>query len=422
MAPTQEPKLPLQGQQVRGLKHLRRITSLLQRLHVDATARDRAHNRKLFYDQYAALVLLAMFSPAIDSLRGIQQASDLPKVRKLLGCSRASLGSLSEASRVFDPTLLLEVIAELGGQLAPLAKDPRLTGQVSTTLTLCDGTLLKALPRLAESMWKHSRTGNVMHGWRMHTQFELDRHVPSDVRLTPYRCQGDEASVLLSNLRSGRCYVMDRGYFNYRLFDGIVRVGSDYVCRVKKTLCVIDLIEQREPTAEARAAGVVRDRVVHAGSTPDKRAGHRLRLVEVRVQVQPRGARGEGKPHAPPKTEVLLIATNLLDVPAELIALIYRYRWTVELFFRFFKQILGCRHLISDDPDGITIQCYCAVLACMLLQLWTGKRPDKAMHRMVNFYLCGWAGEDDVLAWINKPDNAGVKLRAKDALWKKLGY
>jgi hypothetical protein len=414
-------KSKLQREQVKGLKHLRQITSLLRRLHADATARDKAHNRRLFYDEYAGLVLLTMFSPAIDSLRGIQQASEMPKVRKLLGCSRASLGSLSEAARVFDPDLLLEVIAELGQELAPLAKDPRLK-DVAGTLTLCDGTLLKALPRLAESMWKHSRTGNVMHGWRMHTQFELDRHVPTEVQLTPYRCQGDEPAVLLRSLQPGRCYVMDRGYFSYGLFNGIVQTGSDYVCRVKKTIGVIELIEQRDLTADARAAGVVRDRVVRAGSTPDKRADHPLRLVEVRVQVRPRGARGEGKPQLPPRTEVLLIATNLLDVPAELIALIYRYRWTVELFFRFFKQILGCRHLISDDPGGITIQCYCAVIACMLLQLWTGRKPDKAMHRMVNFYLCGWASEDDVLAWLSKPDNTGVKLRAKDALWKKLGY
>jgi len=84
--------------------------------------------------------------------------------------------------------------------------------------------------------------------------------------------------------------------------------------------------------------------------------------------------------------------------------------------------VLGCRHLISDDPDGITIQCYCAVIACMLLQLWTGRKPDKAMHRMIGFYLSGWADEADVLAWANRPDHTGVKLRAKDALWKKLGY
>ena len=62
------------------------------------------------------------------------------------------------------------------------------------------------------------------------------------------------------------------------------------------------------------------------------------------------------------------------------------------------------------------------MIACMLLQLWTGKKPDKDMHRMVGFYLCGWAGEQDVLDWADRPDNTGVKLRAKQALWKKLGY
>jgi hypothetical protein len=413
-------KEKIEPEQVRGLKHLRKITTLLQRLHGDATARDKAHNRTLFYDQYAALVLLAMFSPAIDSLRAIQQASEMSKVRKRLGCSRTSLGSLSEAARVFDPDLLLEVITELSRELLPLAKDPRLA-EVKATLTLCDGTLLKALPRLAESMWKHSRTGNVMHGWRMHTQFELDRHVPTDVQFTPYRCQGDEPAVLLSHLQPARCYVMDRGYFNYALLNGIVDIGSDYVCRVKKNIGVSEVIEQRLLTPEARAAGVMKDQIVHVGSS-GKRANHPVRLIEVHAEVQPRGARGEGKPQLPPKREVLLIATNLLNVPAEIIGLIYRYRWTIELFFRFFKQILGCRHLISDDPDGITIQCYCAVIACMLLQLWTGKKPNKGMHRLIGFYLSGWADEQDLLRELNKPDNTGVKLRAKEALWKKLGY
>lgn len=413
-------KPTVEAEQIRGVKYLRRIDKLLHRLHDDATARDRAGNRTLFFDQYAGLVLLSMFSPAVDSLRAIQQASAMPKVRKLLGCSsRASLGSLSEAARVFDPSRLLGVIAELSQQLVPLAKDPRLT-DVEKTLTLVDGTLLRALPRLAEAMWKHSRTGNPMHAWRMHAQFELDRHVPADVELTPYR-RADEQDVLAGKLQPDRCYVMDRGYFAYNLFNGIVDVGSDYVCRVKRNIDH-EVIEAREVTDEAREAGVVRDVVVTAGSTKDQRARHPLRLIELHAEVQPRAARGEGKPNGPPQTELLLIATNLLDVPAEVIALIYRYRWTVELFFRFFKQVLGCRHLLSDDPRGITIQCYCAVIACMLLQLWTGKKPDKAMHRMIGFYLSGWCDEADVLAWANRPDNTGVKLRANAALWTKLGW
>src|SRR4051794_40715114 len=168
---------------VRGAKYLRRVLALLGRLHADATARARAGNRTLFHDQDAALLLFAMFSPAIDSLRAVRQASALPKVQKLLGCPPApagrgySLGSLSEAARVFDPELLKGVIAELGAELTPLAKDPRLA-DVRGALTLVDGTLLKALPRLAGSAWKTSRTGTPMHGWRMHCRLDLSLGVP----------------------------------------------------------------------------------------------------------------------------------------------------------------------------------------------------------------------------------------------------
>jgi hypothetical protein len=107
------------------------VLALLGRLHDDATARDRAGNRTPFYDQYAALVLFAMFSPAVDSLRAVGQASALPKVRRLLGCGGAgpggySLGALSEAARVFDPDLLRGVVAGPGEDLKPLAADPRL--------------------------------------------------------------------------------------------------------------------------------------------------------------------------------------------------------------------------------------------------------------------------------------------------------
>jgi hypothetical protein len=118
---------------------------------------------------------------------------------------------------------------------------------------------------------------------------------------------------------------------------------------------------------------------------------------------------------------VLLIATNLLDVPAELVGLVYRYRWTVELFFRFFKQILGCRHLLSQRVEGIEIQIYCAVIACMLINLWTGKKAGKHMVAMLTWYFMGIATEADVQRHLDRADNTGVKKRAKDELWKKLG-
>ena len=72
---------------------------------------------------------------------------------------------------------------------------------------------------------------------------------------------------------------------------------------------------------------------------------------------------------------IVRIVTDLPDVPAEVIAFLHEYRWTIEVFFRFFKQVLGCRHLLSHKPEGVLIQAYCAIIACLLLNLWTGKKP-----------------------------------------------
>jgi hypothetical protein len=111
-----------------GLKYFDRLLPLLKRLEDDGCARDKAGNRELHYDQYCLLVLLYPFNPICSSLRAVQQASELKTVQQRLRCGRAALGSLSEASTVFDPRRLIEIIQELGGQVQPLTKDPRLQG------------------------------------------------------------------------------------------------------------------------------------------------------------------------------------------------------------------------------------------------------------------------------------------------------
>ena len=93
------------------------------------------------------------------------------------------------------------------------------------------------------------------------------------------------------------------------------------------------------------------------------------------------------------------MATNLLDVPAEAITLLYRYRWLIELFFRWLKCVLSCRHLVSHSANGIEIQVYCAPIACLLIQLAAGRdvRPTAWTYKLLCLYVQGWASEEEVL-------------------------
>jgi hypothetical protein len=392
---------------VTGLKYFDKLVPLLARLHDVGCQRDKAGNRTLHFDQYCMLVLLFLFNPVVRSLRAIEQASELRKVQRKLGCQRATLGSLSEATDVFQPELLKEIIAELGGQLQQIAGDPRLK-DVQDTLTLVDGTLLKGLPVLLQAGMQDPRAAKLEAKVRLHTQFDLQRGVPIRVDVTEgiNRGKADERAVLARALEKGRCYVEDRGYAKFKLFNEIVRAGSSYVCRLRDN-SVYQTVEQRLLSEDDVQAGVVFDGLVLLGETTkkaDERPDHPLRLVAIRTTPHEKRGGAAG----PASNGWLLIATNLLDLPAWIIGLIYRYRWTIEVFFRFFKHVLGCRHLLSHDPVGIEIQTYCAIIACMLISLWTGRKPTLRTYEMICHYFTGLADEDELLAHL-------AKLQKQDA-------
>src|SRR5216683_8018925 len=389
---------------LQGWRYFRALLPLLARLHDAGCARDKASNRKLHFDQYCAFILLALFNPLARSLRGLVQASDLQKVQAELGVKRTSLGSLSEAARVFDPDLLLPIISELAGELRPLATDPRLK-DIRHIITAVDSTLVKTLPSLAEAMWSKTKDGQHRHFWRLHTHFEVDRHVPVRIDATDPGGSGhsDEKDVLRQHLQADHCYVMDRLFAQFTLFNDIAAAHSSYVCRIKDNSS-FEVVEERPLSDAARAAGVVQDAVVRLGlgSKAKVRPNHLVRLVVVAVQPHEKRGGRKGKTAGPASSGRLFIATNLLEAPPEIIALIYKYRWLIEIFFRFFKHVLGCRHLLSATPDGIAIQAYCALIASMLLRLWTERKPTLRTYEMLGWYFLGWATEEELLAHLAK--------------------
>jgi hypothetical protein len=365
--------------ELQGLKYFKVLGPLLQRLHDHATARDRAGNRVLHYDQYAALLLLYFFNPIVTSLRGIQQASGLQKVQRLLGCERAALGSLSEASRVFDPELLKELIGEVAAQALPLTH-----GQEAAALhqlTAVDGSLLPALPKMAWALWLDADH----RAAKMHVHFDVLKGVPVQATLTTGN--GSETEQLRATLQAGRLYVIDRGYADYQLFQDIVDRGSSFIGRLRDN-AVWSVVEERPLSDAARAAGVRSDRVVWLGG-PQSGAVFRQPVRVVAVETGKRDAHG--------RPEVLLLVTSRLDLAAEWVALGYRYRWAVELYFRWFKCILGCRHLLANSAEGVTIQVYVAILASLLITVWTGKKPTIRTYEMLQFYFSGWATEEELL-------------------------
>jgi hypothetical protein len=373
-------RAPIHPHDLKGFKYFQRLQPFLEQLHTVGTQSDKAGNRLLFFDQYVSLVLLYFFNPVLTSLRALKQASGFDKVQRLLGVRRTSLGSLSEsAADTFNAEPLRAIVQELAEQALPLQSGRE--AEALRGLTAVDGSILPALSRMAWALWNGGR----QRAAKLHLAFDVLKGVPCDATLTA--AASSEHTQLRAMLQAGRLYVLDRGYAGYQLFRDVLDAGSSLIARVKDNIAF--LVDQERPLSPAaQDAGVIRDVVLSRVGTDHHKdvLQQSMRLVVVQ-RTKSNGS-----------VEELWLLTDRLDLDAELVALAYRYRWTVELFFRWLKCILGCRHLICQSQNGVTIQVYVALIASLLIAVNTGCKPTKRTLEMIQFYLMGWASLAEVKA------------------------
>ncbi len=393
---------PLGPSDIEGLEYFDTLVPLLARLKEIGTDRDRAGNRQLFYDQYVSLLLLYFFSPAITSLRALQQASTLEAVQRRLGIRATSLGSFSEAARLFDAEALHQILRELAAKATPLVNEPH--ARQLLNLTAVDGSIFRAFPRMAWALWKDSDN----RGVKLHLHFDVFCGTPDDASLT--HASGSETDQLRAMLRPGRLYVIDRGYLDHELYREILEADSSFIGRIKDNAAYT--AESELPLTKAdTAAGVVSDQRIQRLGTPHHKnelKNHVLRLVKVQRTNEDDGA-----------LETWWLLTNRLDLSAELIALGYRYRWTVELFFRWLKCVLGCKQLLTTSENGVALQIYTALIASLLIVLWTGRKPTKRTWEMLQFYFQGWASLKEVEAHLEKQKRIALKNQEANATSEK---
>jgi hypothetical protein len=335
--------------------------------------------RKLSLEGYLSLFLFGLFNPVVKTMRGLCAASDLPRVRQevLAGAAKVSLGSFSEAQALVDVELLEAVFGHLQESARP--DGPKLCGLTGRELVI-DSTLWPALPRMAWAFWR-GRAGSQAgpdNAVRLHVEFDLMRGHVSRAQMTPAKCC--ERAQWRQWAKLGACYIGDRYYsYDFQTLAGMQQAGVDFVVRLRIDTQWVEqssqLLSQEDRQAGVRWAGMVR-----LGARGD---GPCLRVIQLL---------GED--------ESILIATTLPpgQAAAALIALLYRHRWQVEMFFRWLKCILGSRRWLAESSQGVAVQCYLALIAAQLLVLFTGSRPNRRQMEAIQFYLMDWADAADTAA------------------------
>lgn len=326
---------------------------------------DEHGNRTLFAEHLLIAHLVAFFSPALKSLRRIEDVFDHAGARRKYGLPRLPHSTVSDAHALFDPALLLPLIADLRQRVGIGPHDARLD-ELLRKLLATDGTFFTLAPRVLWALYakpngtarqprKQNQHGNV----RVDVQFNVLAGVPetavvSDGRTPEYR-------TLVENLQPNAFYVLDRAYHSYQMVADILAAHSDVLVRLRGDM-QFRVVADEPLSALDLAAGVRWCQTVRAcGSRGEKALGDTpLRLAELA------GADG---------SRVRLL-TNRRDLSPELLGLIYRHRWQVELFFRWLKCLVNFRHFFAESENGVTWQVLVALIGTLLLALATGARPN----------------------------------------------
>jgi uncharacterized protein DUF4372/DDE family transposase len=259
---------------------------------------------------------------------------------------KVARSTLADANEIHDWRIYADFAQVLIGIARPLyAGDPigvDLNQSVyaldSTTIDLC----LSLFP------WAHFRKCKA--AVKMHTLLDLHGNIPTFVRITDGTVH--DVNILDEILpEPGAFYVMDRGYVDFERLFRFTLSSAFFVTRTKKNV----LLQRRYSHPVNKSTGVRSDQTVILIATGSVKAYpdalRRIRYVDAETRKR------------------LTFLTNNFVLPALTIALIYKCRWQVELFFKWIKQHLRIKAFFGTSENAVKTQIWIALSAYVLVAI-----------------------------------------------------
>lgn len=337
---------------------MRRSQSLLEE-HLSRLAALPAHgNTVLHRDQLVKGLLLSFFDPMTRSLRRIE---DHGNFRGQLDLQKMARSTTSDALAVFDPKLLLPLIEDLQSRVPNLVKTDQSLAGITQQIIAADGTYMTTICDVAWALHHTHHNGRVQGQVRANVQMNVSNWVPAVVTIS-----GDdghsEASAFVPDVLPDVLYVVDRGFVEFDFLHRVLDAGSHFVLRIKANQPAMTVVETLNLSAADVEAGVIAEQVVRLEGRNAPAGLFRC------ISIQSTDRQG--------KAIVMRLLTNLpaAKVAAHGIGAVYRLRWQIELFFKWFKTWANMDHLLSASRNGITTQFYILVIAVLMMHIQSGYR------------------------------------------------
>ena len=224
-----------------------------------------------------------------------------------------------------------------------ITKDFELHGRFyaidSTTIDLC----------MAVFRWAEFRS--TKSGIRIHTQIDIVTEIPVFYRITNAKVH-DVNSMEWFTYELLACYVFDRGYFDLARLYRIHVFGAFFIIR-EKGKPEYEIVDGESILDETD--NVLKDQTIRftKNANKEKYPGVIRRIVY----------------YAPELHRSFVYYTNNFYLKARDIALLYKYRWQVELFFKWIKQHLQVKRFWGESENAVRIQIHIAIITYCLIAI-----------------------------------------------------
>jgi hypothetical protein len=261
--------------------------------------------------------------------------------------SRLSHSSLSDAMRSRPYEVFESYFYELldKAYLYKSTKGIKGAKRLRKILKLIDSTTIS----LCKNMYDWAKFRKTKSGIKLHTVFNADLLAPVQILITNAK-KHDVSIVDEIEIKKGEMYVFDRGYNCFKYWNNIDLAGAFFVTRLKKN-AKYHVLKKKVYTGRN---GVLSDRIIKIKGTNANDYNGKLRLV---------------KYYDKETNKTFDFVTNDFKTSSKEIADIYKARWGIELFFKWIKQHLKIKKIISTSENGLKVQIWCAMILYLSLLL-----------------------------------------------------
>lgn len=301
--------------------------------------------------------------------------------------------TLSDANRKRSSIVFRDIYYEHLKKYKQFISDSKVKSKFKKDLLIVDSTTISLFCNILKGTGRHPINGKKKGGIKMHTMISASEDVPT---LVIFSSAATHDSVFLKNLqlKPGSIVVFDRGYNDYLQYLQWNLEGVYFVTRIKDNAAYKCLKEYDIP--DEVSAGVIKDEKIE------------LKKDDKSIILR-RIAYWDDK-----NDRVFEFITNNYELPADIIADIYKQRWQIELLFKRLKQNFQLKYFLGDNQNAIEIQIWVSLLAQLLLMVIRrlAKRQWAFSNLMsiIRFHLMTYI---NLLEFLNNPDAGWEILKTK---------